>query len=529
MRKKRILAVGEASFLATGFSVYSHEVLKRLHATGKYELAELSCYAPPNDPRFQNVPWKAYPNVPAQGEEGTFHSTPINQFGQWRFEPTLIDFKPDIVWDVRDWWMLEFQERSPLRKYFYWAIMPTVDSAPQDEQWLSTYMNANAVTTYSDWGLELLRKQGNGKINTICSTPPGADLEVFRPIDKQAVRNGLGINPNALVIGTVMRNQKRKLYPDLIQAFAQFLREAPESIAKRAYLLLHTSFPDVGWDLPLLVKEAGVGSRVLFTYACRNCGGVRVTPFRDMRAACNRCGAIQSFMPNSGGGLDRGALNAIYNAMDCYVQYATCEGFGMPMVEAGAVGLHVFATDYSAMEDVVRKIHGTPVKVQRLFRESETHCWRALPDNTDFVQKLIGFFRLPGPVRQARSVSIRKAVEQHYNYDKTTASWEEIFDKAPYAENWNAPFRGHRPAPKIDRQMTEAEFVDWGLIHVAGRPDMVGGFLAQRLVCDLERGVTSSGGGYQPYNRGAAYDDFTNLCNATNHWEYQRATNGGWS
>ena len=36
MNKKKVLFVSEASYLNTGYATYSREVLKRLHATGKY-------------------------------------------------------------------------------------------------------------------------------------------------------------------------------------------------------------------------------------------------------------------------------------------------------------------------------------------------------------------------------------------------------------------------------------------------------------------------------------------------------------
>ena len=30
----------------------------------------------------------------------------------------VLDFEPDFVMDIRDWWMLEFEERSPFRNFF---------------------------------------------------------------------------------------------------------------------------------------------------------------------------------------------------------------------------------------------------------------------------------------------------------------------------------------------------------------------------------------------------------------------------
>jgi hypothetical protein len=61
--------------------------------------------------------------------------------------------------------MLEYQERSPFRPFYHWAIMPTVDAAPQDEQWVATFLNADSVFTYSDWGMDVLRAQTGGRIN----------------------------------------------------------------------------------------------------------------------------------------------------------------------------------------------------------------------------------------------------------------------------------------------------------------------------------------------------------------------------
>src|SRR5690348_10157228 len=135
--RKRILTVGESSFLSTGYSVYGHEVLKRLHATGKYELFELGCYGSHNDARGAGVPWTFMSNMPGPGQEEEYNRNPINQFGEWKFEQACLDFKPDIVWTYRDVWMDDFVERSPFRRLFHWAYMPTCDASPQDHQWVS--------------------------------------------------------------------------------------------------------------------------------------------------------------------------------------------------------------------------------------------------------------------------------------------------------------------------------------------------------------------------------------------------------
>ena len=148
------------------------------------------------------------------------NSSPENQFGRWRFDRVLLDFKPDIVIDVRDYWMSFFQGTSPLRRNFQWFIMPTIDSSPQKEEWLDTYINADKVFTYSDWGRNVLEQQACGAIKFAETASPGVNLEDFKIENNvKDIKMALGLQPDAIVIGTIMRNQKRKLYPELIKVF----------------------------------------------------------------------------------------------------------------------------------------------------------------------------------------------------------------------------------------------------------------------------------------------------------------------
>ena len=123
LRKPKILLCTEASFMHTGYSIYTKEVLTRLYATGKYELAEFAAYSTYDDKRREGIPWKFYANAPHEDNEqehSQYMSRGLNQFGEWRFEDVCLDFRPDIVWDIRDWWMTEFEQRSPFRPFYHW-------------------------------------------------------------------------------------------------------------------------------------------------------------------------------------------------------------------------------------------------------------------------------------------------------------------------------------------------------------------------------------------------------------------------
>ena len=89
-----------------------------------------------------------------------------------------------------------------------------VDAHPQNEQWLETYCDADAVFSYSDWGGEVIKEETNNNAKYIKTAPPSADSAYIPVEDKIKHKEKMGFSADSLIIGTVMRNQKRKLFPD---------------------------------------------------------------------------------------------------------------------------------------------------------------------------------------------------------------------------------------------------------------------------------------------------------------------------
>ena len=119
--------------------------------------------------------------------------------------------------------------------------------------------------TYSDWAGKVLQQQSGGKINYLGSAPPSAHPAYSPSDDKDAVKS-LGMDPDWKIVGTVMRNQRRKLYLDLFEAFRLLLNKVDNDPSYKLYC--HTSYPDMGWDIPELLQQYNLSSRVLFTYVC---------------------------------------------------------------------------------------------------------------------------------------------------------------------------------------------------------------------------------------------------------------------
>lgn len=509
--KKRILFVGEASFLNTGFSTYYRELLPRLAATNKYELAEFGSYAGDNHPGVQSFirgRWKFYGNNPNNEEENRAFNEPdeaqpgqnTNQFGRYKFESVLADFKPDIVVDIRDWWMLAFEERSPFRQYFKWLVMPTVDSIPQKEEWIQTYLGANYVMAYSDFGIDSLRKSAPklevradppgkpgfvgmdkmpGKLHPI-PLRPGVDSKTFfqrTNEERGELKQKWGIKPDVPIILLVQRNQARKRISEVIRSFAMMKEAHPEDeTVQKAIMVMHTAWPDnaMSIDFPRAiariqtgyhgtpVTRKGIIREVCSTFMCHNetCGDVFIAPSINLRQypviTCPKCGNKSARTPTTGAGITREQLSEVYGMADFMVQMSIAEGCGMPVQEAKACGVPVLVTDYAAIAEKGRipteyehvdhanyTVHlgGETMDVAYLYEEPETTCWRAMTSMDDCADKMGKLLMDPERLAQM-SLDARKCAEDNYDWDKNWKNWEFILDHiSPLdrSKSWDKP------------------------------------------------------------------------------------------
>jgi glycosyltransferase involved in cell wall biosynthesis len=502
MTKKRVLMVSESHHLASGFGTYAKEILTRLWDSGKYELAEFAGYG--DLEKCKDVPWRYYSNSPSTDEEKRiFNANPNNSFGLWRFNHVVLDFKPDIVLTYRDPWMDMWINESPLRKYFHWLWMPTVDSYPQKRKWLDVFEQCDGILAYSEYGIRSLKKQSDF-VKTLECASPGIHPEVFKPVkDKRSHKKSLGIPEDSIVVGTVMRNQKRKLFIELMKAFRIFLDNAPKDIADKTFLYLHTSYPEkVGWDIESGIVENGLSSKVLCTYICRSCQNWNVSKYTGAIATCPKCANKTSFMPSVSNGLATEDLVSIYNAFDLYVQYAICEGFGMPQVEAASCGVPIASTNYSAMEDVVKHTDGYPVPVKVFFREMETWAERAYPDNDALAKIIEKFAMLNDSDRAAKSDAARKGAIRRYKWDDSAKVWEKYIDEytqKPRQYSWDsAPkYLQNVKMPNIE---SSSDFVKWCLSTALQKPELVYRYAYTNYCKNLDNGCYMDGQ-LQPFGR----------------------------
>ena len=514
----------ESGHISSGFGNYTRNILSRLHKTGKYEIAELSCYRDKNVPKTE--PWKIYPNVPTEAEAlKRFQTVSASAFGSWGFEAASIDFKPDIVFDVRDYWMLNFPEYSPLRPFYYWLLAPTIDSAPQRKEWLQTYSNADLVSGHTQWGVDVMDKYKY--INTTEPVNDSVDIKAFYPesIDKKSNKATHFLNPNDFIVGSVMRNQKRKLIPNLIKVVKELNNKYPE-----IKLYLHTSYPDnAGWALPEILLEHNASDIVYFSYKCRSCGQMSIMKFKNGITGCPHCGKNTATICNVSHGLDDNQLRTVYNLFDCYVQYAICEGFGIPPVEAAACGLPVITADHGAMREIGDNINGRIVNIGSTFRELETNADRVLPSDQHLYEQIEAEYlkqKDEGWLQQLKNIdNNRNNLVKHYSWDKTAETYERIFDNIKLTGlqgKWDSPPLPISSETNINVAPSNRTSINNVICDVIKSPYLLRTPMVQSLIRSLDDGYVAEGGTIKTFDFNAAGKTLDQLYNSKITWDSVR-------
>lgn len=315
MSKPRILWFGDGSPVTTGFGRVADSVLGGLYDTNKYDIVQLGLnyYGDPH-----NKPYKVFPL--RYGD----------RYGRNRLYEVLRGMEPDIfitnndIWAM-DWCALDLNRvRQETGKRIPWVAYFPIDGLPIKLKWLSFIKNyIDYPITYTKWAVDAFKEvDKNIHIDQIYH---GVDTAIFKPrpnIKKQfcdQLSKDMGREIN-FVIGYVGRNQPRKRLPELMLAFTDFAKDKDDVI-----LYLHTSSPDMGWNLVELRRTMSIGE-----------GKVLMTP---------------DHMPSSG--MDNHSLAMLYNAFDVLCLPTIGEGFGLPLVEGMASGCAVVSTKCSCVPEIV--------------------------------------------------------------------------------------------------------------------------------------------------------------------------------
>jgi len=511
--KKRILFCTEASHLKSGYAIYARELIQRLHETQRYTIAEFASYSDIETASRNPTPWQFYPNAVGKDDERheKYKSNYSNQFGHWRFDIVCLDFKPDVVIDFRDPWMFEHEAFSSLRKYFKWIIMPPVDSVPQKNDWIRTFIGADLVIPYTKWA-----KQEFSKYNINVHHEPalaGVDFNTYKPLDRDALREKYGIDKDIFVVGSVMRNQKRKMIPELFQVTSDLIKEN-----KNIILYMHTTYPEAGgWDIPELLMRFNVIDHVLFTYFCKNCGEFYPLRYQGAQCICPHCNEFQCNLSHPNNGVNKNQMAEIYNMFDMYVQYAICEGFGMPQVEAASCGVRMCGIDYSAMSEVIDNIGGEKIEPLSLMYEIESGAQRASHNNDKLKKIILNFRKMQKSRRKKLEENSRTNAIVNYNWQNVARVWEEAIDsvlETPAKHDWNnEPQYDVQESIDIDMQKSNYEIAEYVISKIIREANLIDTNFVRKIIKDADMGFQIMGAEVTPFTKQHLVKKLEQFCN----------------
>lgn len=507
----RILLVNQFSQLKTGFGIVGNDLLNYLHK--KYEVAELAIDANPNDPRISQCPWKVYANNPLEHEKSRFKSFPNAVFGAWKFEDVCLDFKPTHVLSINDIWCSDFLAKSPLRRFYNFIWMPTLDAAGMSPEWKYELSLADVLLAYQNWSAEQLEKESGIKVFGIAPhVPQGFTLVENR----KELKKHLGLD--GFVIGTVMRNQARKRFPELFSLFRKVLDKHPN-----AKLYCHTSFPDKqGWNIPRLLIKNDIAHNVYFSYICSNCGNLFPSLYRGV-TFCNKCKQMGAILCNGVQSMSTQHMNIMYNAFDLYVQFTVAEGFGIPMLEAAACGTPVIATNYTSMEDIVPKINGKLIDCVKQ-QEITSDRLMAVPSQEHTIQLINETIEMSEWELNGWRNRTYEGFRKHFKLDDSLKMWEMAINSCGEKDNWHSPPEIHKPPQWDDRlnQLSNSEFVKWLILNILKDESKIGTFFEHNVLNELNWGTRFNPNEIVPINRKMIFNEFVNIRNYMNYWEYRR-------
>ena len=257
---------------------------------------------------------------------------------------------PDLVLVLKDAWVLRPADYKRYRTAV-WLAFDTDPLGVPDREFFAAAPGVRPVCM-SKHGLSAARAAGLGPLYV----PFGIDTGFWAPGPRQAARDLLGLPQDVFIAGIDAANiGPRKGWGEQLGAFAQFHAKHPKSL-----LLIHAAkqHPE-GIDLEQLAAALGVRDAVLFP------------AHLNMTLA---------------------QMLTWYRSLDVLMAGTYGEGFGLPIVQAHAVGIPVIGTDCTAIPEKIPHGTGWLVKGQRWWNPHH-QAWWTIPSEGGLTRALERAYR----------------------------------------------------------------------------------------------------------------------------------------
>jgi glycosyltransferase involved in cell wall biosynthesis len=277
-----------------------------------------------------------------------------------------------------------------------------IDHWPVTEMELKVIRKAKMLITLSRCGVQWVK---DGGCENVAYGPHGCDLSIYHPDNFLDARKTLGWPDDKFIYLTVATNKgDRKNHAGMLRAYKSLLKRRPD--ARDLTLLVIHTYPfrdevnEEGYDLMNIAISLGLQANVLFP-----------DPLTYLE------------------GISDAQMAMMYQAADVHVLPSKTEGFGLPLIEAGACSLASITTRFASMPELVGNdgwlIDVVDMEVQQLLG----YAWQSIPSTAHLSTLLEYVYDHPDELRECGR-RMRRKVETGFTWEKAASYWGPILEKA---------------------------------------------------------------------------------------------------
>ena len=300
----RIMWLSNAPWSPSGYGQQSRIILPRLADLG--HIMAITCFYGLEGGVINMGKFLCYPKR-------------MHPYGNDIIIPHAASFNADIMISLMDTWVMNPEDYP---HGFRWVPWYPVDHDPMPQIVRGKISQAYKRITFSQHGVKCTHDAGLD----CYYIPHGIETDIFKPMDKAACRQAIGIPLDKYVVGTVAMNKgnpSRKCFTEMMEAFSRFHTRHPDAI----YLLQTDKGEGIDnmVNLPELVRNLGMeeGKDVVF---------------------CNQHQNALGYPPEY--------MAQFYNCLDVHLITTRGEGFGIPALEAQACGVPVIIGGWTACREL---------------------------------------------------------------------------------------------------------------------------------------------------------------------------------
>jgi glycosyltransferase involved in cell wall biosynthesis len=404
MTKKKILLLSDDMRMTSGVATMSRELV--VGTVHKYDWVQLG--AAINHPEYGKI---IDLNNDVREKTGVKDANvkiyPHNGYGDiFKLRQLIESEKPDAILHFTDphyWqWLYdnehEIRQQVPILYYHIW------DDVPDPYYNRDYYESCDWLGCISKQTYGIVNRVGKSKRETthkpledwqISYVPHGINEKSFFPIgEDQEMKSFIhGTKEYNFILFYNNRNIKRKQPSDVIYTYKMFCDTLPKEESSKCLLLMHTaSIDNNGTDLVAVVNE--------------------LCPDYDVKFTNDK--------------FDQPKLNRIYNQVDCTINIANNEGFGLTTAESLMSGTPVIVNVTGGLQDQCGfKVKGSLLTEKDYIKIKTLNDKRTLPKNLEWGEWVVPVW--PASITLNGSPSTPYIFDDRINHYDVVDAIKEIY------------------------------------------------------------------------------------------------------